>query len=117
MDQKRYPDQGILRILREIELVLASGWDVATACRTAGVNATTYYRWHYRFGGIGRSEMGNLMALQKENDRLKKIMEELELNTLTLKESLGCLVVLFLEGTSETTIMWIADEFGDLRDW
>ena len=38
-----------------------------------------------------RSEMANLKALQKENDRLKKIVAELELDKLILKESLDYL--------------------------
>ena len=70
MARKRYSDEDVLRLLREIELSLASGSDVATACRTAGVSDATYYTWRKRFGGMGRSEMTNLKALQKENDRL-----------------------------------------------
>ena len=88
MARKRYSDEDILRLLREIELSLSSGSDVATACRTAGVSYATYYTWRKRFGGMGRSEMANLRALQKENDRLKKIVAELELDKLILKESL-----------------------------
>ncbi len=91
MARKRYSDEDILRLLREIELGLASGSDVATACRTAGVSDATYYTWRKRFGGMGRSEMANLKALQKENDRLKKIVAELELDKLILKESLDYL--------------------------
>ncbi len=91
MARKRYSDEDILRLLREIELSLASGSDVATACRTAGVSDATYYTWRKRFGGMGRSEMANLKALQKENDRLKRIVAELELDKLILKESLDYL--------------------------
>lgn len=91
MARKRYSDEDILRLLREIELSLSSGSDVATACRTAGVSDATYYTWRKRFGGMGRSEMANLKALQKENDRLKKIVAELELDKLILKESLDYL--------------------------
>jgi putative transposase len=91
MARKRYSDEDVLRLLREIELSLASGSDVATACRTAGVSDATYYTWRKRFGGMGRSEMANLKALQKENERLKKIVAELELDKLILKESLNYL--------------------------
>jgi len=83
MGRKRYSDEDVLRLLREIELSLASGSDVATACRTAGVSDATYYTWRKRFGGMGRSEMANLKALQ--------IVAELELDKLILKESLDYL--------------------------
>jgi len=42
---------------------------VATACRTAGVSDATYYTWRKQFGGMGRSEMANQKALQKESKR------------------------------------------------
>ena len=76
MVRKRVWDEDILRLLCEIELSLASGADVATACRTAGVRDATYCTWRKRFDGMGRSEMANLKALQKENDRLKSWREK-----------------------------------------
>lgn len=52
MARKRYPDEDVLRLLREIELHLASGSDGATACRSAGVSDATYYTWRKKFGGM-----------------------------------------------------------------
>ena len=42
MARKRYSDEDILRLLREIEFHLASRQDVASVCRTAGVSDVTY---------------------------------------------------------------------------
>ena len=53
-----------------------------------GINDATYYNWHKRFGGMGKSQLSELRALEKENVRLKKIVAELELDKLILKESL-----------------------------
>ena len=36
MARKRYSDEDCLRILRQVELDLAGGADVARTCRTAG---------------------------------------------------------------------------------
>jgi putative transposase len=88
MARKSYSDKDILRLLREIELHLASGKDVATACRTVGVSDATYYNWRKKFGGMGRSQLSELKSLEKENQRLKKIVADLELDKLILKESL-----------------------------
>ena len=88
MARKRYSDEDVLRLLREIELNLSSGHDVAGACRAAGVSDATYYNWRKRFGGIGKSQLSELKALEKENERLKKIVATLELDKLILKESL-----------------------------
>lgn len=43
MARKRFSDEDILKLLRQIELSLASGSDVASACRSAGVSDATYY--------------------------------------------------------------------------
>jgi transposase-like protein len=91
MARKRYSDEDILKLLREIELNLASGNDVVSACRSVGISDATYYNWRKRFGGMGRSQLSELKSLEKENGRLKKIVAELELDKLILKESLDFL--------------------------
>ena len=88
MARKRYSDDDILRLLREIEVHLSTGMDVTRACRSAGISDATYYNWRKKFGSMGRSQLSELKALQKENNRLKKIVADLELDKLILKESL-----------------------------
>ena len=72
MARKRYTDEDCLKLLREIELHLAAGSDVVTACRSAGISDATYYTWRRKFGGMSRPQLTELKALQKENQRLKK---------------------------------------------
>lgn len=91
MARKRHSDEDILKLLREIEVHLASGSDVPTACRAAGISDATYYNWRKKFGGMARSQLSEFKALEKENQRLKKIVADLELDKLILKESLDFL--------------------------
>lgn len=91
MARKRHSDEEILKLLREIEVHLASGSDVTTACRAVGVSDASYYTWRKKFGSMGRSQLAELKALEKENQRLKKIVADLELDKLILKESLDFL--------------------------
>jgi len=91
MSRKRYSDEDVLKLLREIEVHLASGLDVVSACRSVGISDATYYKWRKRYGGMGRSQLSELRALAKENSRLKKIVADLELDKLILKESLDFL--------------------------
>ena len=88
MARKRHTDEDALRLLREIEVHLASGNDITEACRKAGISDGTYYNWRKKFGGMGRSQLSEMRALQKENERLKKIVADLQLDKLILKESL-----------------------------
>jgi len=90
MARKRYSDKDVLNLLRQIELSLASGSSIEMACRSAGISDATYYNWRKRYGG-GKSQLQELKGLEKENSRLKKIVADLELDKLILKENLNYL--------------------------
>jgi len=77
MAQKRYNEEDILRLLREIKVHFHGGMDVASACRTAGISDKTYYGWRKRYGGIGRAKLTEFKALEKENQRLKRFWQSL----------------------------------------
>ena len=77
MARKRYSDEDCLKILRQIEVELANGADVAKACRSAGISDATFYTWRKKFVGMGRSQLTELKALEKETHRLKKIVADL----------------------------------------
>ncbi len=65
MARKRHSDEDVLKLLREIELKLTAGDDVATACRSVGISDATYYNWRKRFGGVGRAHLSGMKGLQK----------------------------------------------------
>jgi len=88
MAQNRFSDEDALKMLREIEVHLSDGGGVLNACRKVGVSDKTYYYWRKKFGGMGRSDLSEMKSLQKENERLKKIVADLQLDKLILKESL-----------------------------
>ena len=88
MARKRFSDEDALKLLREIDVHLHDGLDVLSSCRKAGISDKTYYYWRKKFGGIGRPQLSEMRSLQKENERLKKILAELQLDKLILKESL-----------------------------
>ena len=87
MARKRYSDEDVLNLLRQIELSLASGSSIEMACRSAGISDATYYNWRKRYGGMGKSQLQEHKGLEKENTRLKRIVADLELDKLILKES------------------------------
>ena len=89
MARKRHSDEDILKLLREIELKLTAGDDVASACRGVGISDATYYNCRKRFGGMGRLQLSEMKGLEKENARLTKVVAELEVDNLILRESLN----------------------------
>ena len=80
-----------MRLLREIEVNLHDGMGVVSACRKAGVSDKTYYVWRKKFGGMNKSGLAEKKALEKENSRLKRIVADLELDKLILKETIDYL--------------------------
>ena len=62
---------------------------VAEVCRKAGISSATFFIWKEKYAGLMPSEMKRLRELEQENARLKKIVAELELDKLILKESLS----------------------------
>ena len=91
MARKRYSDEDVLNLLRQIELSLSSGSSIEIACRSAGISDATYYNWRKRYGEMGKSQLQEFKGLEKENTRLKRTVADLELDKLILKESLNYL--------------------------
>lgn len=89
MARKRYSEEDIQKLLREIELKLAESSDVQTDRRAVGGSDASYENWRRRFGALARSQLSELRGLEKENARLKRIVAELEPEKLILKESLN----------------------------
>ena len=71
MTRKRFSEEAALDLLRQIDLDLASGSTVKTAVRTAGISEATYYEWRKLHGGMGKPQLRELKAMEKENAHQK----------------------------------------------
>jgi len=87
MKQRRFKAEQIVIILREAEIQLAKGLDIAEVCRTLGISEQTYYRWRKEYGGLKVDQARKMKGLEKENARLKKIVADLTLDNSILKEA------------------------------
>ena len=72
----------IIAILREQE----SGAKTADVCRKHGISSATFYKWKAKFGGMDVSDARRLKALEDENARLKKLVADLSLDNVMLKD-------------------------------
>jgi transposase-like protein len=88
MARKQRSVEQIIRLLREVEVELAKGLDVAFACKKAGITKQTYYRWRKTYGGLEINQAKRLKELETENRRLKSIVGEKEIDIQILKEAL-----------------------------
>jgi hypothetical protein len=55
MAWKRYSDEDVLKLLREIDFHLHDGLDVMNTCRKAGISDKSHYYLRKKFGGRFRS--------------------------------------------------------------
>ena len=87
MPRKRFKTEEIIQKLREAEVLLSQGKNVAEACRQIGVTDQTYYRWRKEYGGVRTDQARRLKELDRENARLKKLLAEAELDKASLREA------------------------------
>lgn len=65
------------------------GAKVADVCRKVGISGGTFHSWKKQYAGLGISELRERQLLREENERLKQLVAELSLASLTLKRRLS----------------------------
>lgn len=86
MARKRYTPEQVVNLLRQIEVAVANGKPTEQACRDAGIVEQTYYRWRREYGGMKVDQARRLKELEQENAKLKRLVSELSLEKLVLKD-------------------------------
>jgi putative transposase len=81
--RKRYTEEQIVKILAE-----GRDGKINEICRKYGVSEATFFNWRNRFTGMGVQEIRRLRELETENNRLKRIVAERDLEIDAMKEIL-----------------------------
>jgi hypothetical protein len=83
---KKHTAEQIVNLLRQIEVAVANGRTTPVACRESGITEQTYYRWRKEYGGLQVDQARRLKELEQENVKLKRLVSELSLEKLVLKD-------------------------------
>jgi len=86
--RKPHTPQQIVNKLRDAQVMLSSGKELAEVLQKLEVSESTFNRWRNQYGGMKSEEAKRLKSLEGENARLKKLLAEAELDKAMLKEAL-----------------------------
>ena len=84
---KRYTPKQIVEKLRQADVELGKGKTIKEVCRTIEISEYTYYRWRQKYGGMSPQLIKELKDLQKENQRLRKIIADQRIDMEIMKEA------------------------------
>ncbi|BCM88928.1 hypothetical protein IAD21_00770 [Abditibacteriota bacterium] len=85
MKQSRFSEEQILSILKQQE----AGRTVVDVYREQGISQATFYGWKAKFRGMSVSDAQRLRQLEAENAKLKRVVADLTLDNVALKDVLS----------------------------
>ena len=85
MKNSRYTDSQIISILKQAE----TGTPVPELCREHGMSSASFYKWRAKYGGMDASLMTRMKELESENNRLKKMYADVQLQNDVIKEAMA----------------------------
>ena len=83
--KRRFSEEQIIGILKQQE----SGIATSELCRQHNISSATFYKWKAKFGGMNANEAQKLRQLEAENAKLKRIVADLTLDNVALKDVLS----------------------------
>lgn len=87
MPRQRYTTEQIINKLRRAKVLISQGRSIREVAKELVISDHTYYRWRREYGGIRTEQAKRLKMLEKENDRLKKLVADLSLDNAILKDA------------------------------
>lgn len=86
MKRTRHTPEQVIRKLRDADRMLAEQKGIAEIVKELGVSENTYHRWRNQYGGMKADDVKRLKELERENQRLKRIVANQALDIDGLKE-------------------------------
>ena len=85
MRKSRFTDAQIIGMIKEQE----AGLPTAELCRKHGLSPATFYNLKAKYGGMDLSDAKRLKQLEDENAKLKRLVADVMLDNVVLKDLLG----------------------------
>jgi putative transposase len=85
MRKSRFTEAQIIGMIKEQE----AGLPTAELCRKHGLSPATFYKLKAKYGGMELSDANRLKQLEAENAKLKRLVADVMLDNVVLKDLLG----------------------------
>ena len=85
MRKSRFTEAQIIGMIKEQE----AGLPTAELCRKHGLSPATFYKLKAKYGGMDLSDAKRLKQLENENAKLKRLVADVMLDNVVLKDLLG----------------------------
>ena len=85
MRKSRFIEAQIIGMIKEQE----AGLPTAELCRKHGLSPATFYKLKAKYGGMDLSDAKRLKQLEDENAKLKRLVADVMLDNVVLKDLLG----------------------------
>ena len=85
MRKSRFTEAQIIGMIKEQE----AGLPTAELCRKHGLSPATFYKLKAKYGGMDLSDAKRLTQLEDENATLKRLVADVMLDNVVLKDLLG----------------------------
>ena len=85
MRKSRFTEAQTIGMIKEQE----AGLPTAELCRKHGLSPATFYKLKAKYGGMDLSDANRLKQLEAENAKLKRLVAEVMLDNVVLKDLLG----------------------------
>ena len=85
MRKSRFTEAQIIGMIKEQE----AGLPTAELCRKHGLSPATFYKLKAKYGGMDLSDANRLKQLEAENAKLKRLLADVMLDNVVLKDLLG----------------------------
>jgi putative transposase len=83
--KSRFSEEQIIGILCQHEAGVAT----SQLCREHNISSATFYKWKAKFGGMQVDEAKRLRQLEAENAKLKRVVADLTLDNVALRDVLS----------------------------
>ena len=85
MRKSRFTEAQIIGMIKEQE----AGLPTAELCRKHGLSPATFHKLKAKYGGMDLSDAKRLKQLEDENAKLKRLVADVMLDNVVLKDLLG----------------------------